>query len=367
MAQDPQRLTPGDKLPNMALPDQTGTVSNFYNELKGGPIVVFACASLGDAGHEASLAALLAALDGAAELRCQLIALTGDPVAENAAAASRLGASFQILSDNGSGALGYLLAAEPPLLPGVAPKAPAACSYLLDPNQRVLAVIGRDGPADHAAQALEALRRWAAEAVEPTLITRGAPALILPRIFEPDLCRELIEAWHTRERREGGMSTGRENVYRPDSKKTLEHQVDDPALAQRISLTLARRVAPELRKCFGYASPFRLEGAIVMRYTAERQDFFGLHRDDLRQSDRRRFALSLNLNEGYEGGELVFPEYGPHGYRPPAGGGAIFSCALLHEARPVTRGERFVMTSFFCDADQPNDQVHPSRRRQMAV
>src|SRR5215218_7840664 len=33
----------------------------------------------------------------------------------------------------------------------------------------------------------------------------------------------------------------------------------------------------------------------------------------------RRFALTLNLNDGYQGGQLRFPEYGPELYRPAPG------------------------------------------------
>ncbi|MGH9334082.1 MAG: 2OG-Fe(II) oxygenase, partial [Vicinamibacteria bacterium] len=60
----------------------------------------------------------------------------------------------------------------------------------------------------------------------------------------------------------------------------------------------------------------------------------------------RRFALSLNLNEAYEGGELSFPEYGPIRYRPAAGEALLFSCSLLHEVSEVTSGERFALLSF---------------------
>ena len=61
----------------------------------------------------------------------------------------------------------------------------------------------------------------------------------------------------------------------------------------------------------------------------------------------RRFALTLNLNtEEYEGGELIFPEYGPHKYRPSSGGAVVFSCSLLHEALPVTKGRRFALLTF---------------------
>jgi len=64
----------------------------------------------------------------------------------------------------------------------------------------------------------------------------------------------------------------------------------------------------------------------------------------------------VNLNDGYEGGELHFPEYGPHLYRPEAGGAILFSCSLLHEVLPVTRGRRFTLLSFLRDPAAPKDR-----------
>ncbi len=75
--------------------------------------------------------------------------------------------------------------------------------------------------------------------------------------------------------------------------------------------------------------------------------FFSTHRDNLSPATaHRRFALTLNLNEGYEGGFLRFSEYGPHLYRPGTGGAIVFSASLLHEVLEVTTGERFVLLSF---------------------
>jgi predicted SAM-dependent methyltransferase len=72
---------------------------------------------------------------------------------------------------------------------------------------------------------------------------------------------------------------------------------------------------------------------------------FAPHRDNNSPiTAHRRFALSLNLNDAYEGGELYFPEYGSK-YRPEIGDGVVFSCSLVHGAAPVTRGERFLLVA----------------------
>ena len=52
-----------------------------------------------------------------------------------------------------------------------------------------------------------------------------------------------------------------------------------------------------------------------------------------------------------EGGDLQFPEFGRRTYRPPTGGAVVFSCSLLHEATPVTRGTRFAFLPFLYDEE----------------
>ena len=75
----------------------------------------------------------------------------------------------------------------------------------------------------------------------------------------------------------------------------------------------------------------------------------GRHGDNMtRMTANRQFAVSLNLNSGdeYDGGEVRFPEFGRQLYRPVAGGALVFSCSLLHEVVPVTRGRRLGLFTF---------------------
>ena len=77
---------------------------------------------------------------------------------------------------------------------------------------------------------------------------------------------------------------------------------------------------------------------------------FRVHRDNTtRGTAHRRFALSVNLNDDFEGGELMCPEYGPRSYKPPMGAGVIFSCSLLHGVRPMRRGRRYAFLPYFYD------------------
>ena len=119
-------------------------------------------------------------------------------------------------------------------------------------------------------------------------------------------------------------------------------------MQKAISDRLAWRIGPELIKGFGFDREFSFDAHVVLSYSADGGHFFGAHRDNGAPSTAdRAFAVSLNLNDDFEGGELVFPEYAAVKVKPPAGAAAVFSCSLLHEALPVTRGRRFALTTFF--------------------
>ncbi len=94
----------------------------------------------------------------------------------------------------------------------------------------------------------------------------------------------------------------------------------------------------------------RIERYIVACYSADDGGFFRRHRDNTTKGTaHRRFAVTINLNDDFDGGELGFPEFSSRTYRPPLGGATVFSCSLLHEATPVTRGLRYATLPFLYD------------------
>ena len=93
-----------------------------------------------------------------------------------------------------------------------------------------------------------------------------------------------------------------------------------------------------------------MERYVVACYDSADQAHFRAHRDNTtRGTAHRRFALSINLNGEFEGGELSFPEFGPRRYKPPAGCGVVFSCSLLHAVSPMRSGRRFAFLPFLYD------------------
>jgi predicted 2-oxoglutarate/Fe(II)-dependent dioxygenase YbiX len=191
---------------------------------------------------------------------------------------------------------------------------------------------------------------------EPARPVAGhAPVLLIPDVVDRQFCRQLIDFYEERGGDEsgfmrdvGGQTRG---LIDPKMKRRRDCYIDDPELLNPLRAALERRVLPEIAKAFGGIRPNRVERYVIGCYDESDRGFFRAHRDNTSKGTaHRQFAMSLNLNaEEYEGGTLRFPEYGQHLYKPPTGGAVIFSCTLLHEAMPVTRGRRYVVLPFLYD------------------
>ena len=96
----------------------------------------------------------------------------------------------------------------------------------------------------------------------------------------------------------------------------------------------------------------RIERDLVARYDAETGGHFGPHRDDTGMSvAHRRFAVSINLNADFDGGEISFPEYSPQAFKAAPGTAIVFSASILHQVSRVTRGQRYVFLTFLFDEE----------------
>lgn len=275
--------------------------------------------------------------------------------------------------------------------PAASPSAGAPVAYrpywlLLDPTLRVFAAGGLDdmprlldlvaqlpSPAGHAGlvadggQIADSLAgaqtgqspTGAQIGQSPTGATADAgpwaPVLMVPRVFEPGFCQRLIAHYQATGGEESGFMReidGRTVEMRDyGHKRRADCLIEDETLRAGIRARIERRLLPELVKAFQYRAT-RIERYIVACYDGDGDGgYFRPHRDNTtRGTAHRRFAVTINLNtDAYQGGALRFPEFGDRCYVAPTGGAVVFSCSLLHEALPVTRGRRFACLPFLYD------------------
>ena len=180
-----------------------------------------------------------------------------------------------------------------------------------------------------------------------------APVLVLPRVIEPEFCRHLIGLYEAHGgdesgfmREVGGKTVG---LRDPGHKRRRDHDIQAEEVRAGLRARLNRRLIPEIQKAFQFKAT-RIERYIVACYDAADGGHFRAHRDNTTKGTaHRRFAVSINLNDDFEGGDLWFPEFGLRRYRPTLGGAVVFSCSLLHEATRVTRGVRYATLPFLYD------------------
>ncbi|MFC3077394.1 2OG-Fe(II) oxygenase [Phenylobacterium terrae] len=222
------------------------------------------------------------------------------------------------------------------------------CWVLIDPSMRVFAIGDLS-----AREALGQLIQRLPAPDDHAGVELHAPVLIVPRILERPLCERLIAHYESSGGEPSGIMQdigGRTVGVLNDFKRRRDAIIDDEAFRAEIRSRLALRLLPEIKKAFQFAAT-RIERYIVACYDAQEGGYFKAHRDNTTfGTAHRKFACTINLNaEDYDGGDLRFPEFGQRSYRAPTGGAVVFSCSLLHEATPVTRGRRYAFLPFLYD------------------
>ncbi|HWL80091.1 MAG TPA: 2OG-Fe(II) oxygenase [Roseomonas sp.] len=180
--------------------------------------------------------------------------------------------------------------------------------------------------------------------------------LVIPGAFTPTLCLGLRSLHGIGEVRESGfMQPGADGKTWEVLDRSVKSRSDlllDPTefVGKVVLAQLQARVLPAARVAFGRELT-RLERLLVGSYDSAAGGHFKAHRDDEYPGTRhRQVALSVILNDDFEGGELELPELGMS-LKPPAGTAVLFECSQLHLVRPVTSGRRFAFVSFLYDAE----------------
>lgn len=311
-------LGPGERLPDFLRVDQFGRPYHLYGEHLGEPVRLWR-APAEPPGSAPPL--------GSVALR------RGTPE-ENRAWAEQIGFEGRVLADDGA-LLDHLFGTT------------GADLLSSDENLRILDI--RRSADDFPVDVHDAASRLRPS--EPPIVRRQAPVLIVPRVLLEDECRALIALFDGAETEASGMPhvEDGERKLLVDLARKARHdlRLEDRPENEWLASVVARRLLPELERSFGFSAG-GYESFKLVCYGRNGNGYFRTHRDNLDPSARhRRFAMTIVLNEGFEGGELGFPEFDDAGYAPERGSAIVFSCHIAHEVRPVRSGLRYAVISFF--------------------
>jgi len=225
---------------------------------------------------------------------------------------------------------------------------------VMDRNARVIAPIRGGDPEQLARSALDCLAAPNGASEE---YQQPAPILLIPNVFSAAFCGELISHFESNSHVKGGIAsmdaTGAAYNKIDSAKKKREDFILQPGdqLFPPVVEALSRVCLPEIQRAFQFNASY-MDRILLARYDADGGCFLR-HRDNAAPAVAyRQFAVSINLNmEEYEGGDLLFPEYNSCRYKAPTGSALIFSATLLHEATHVLKGSRYVLLTFFHNAE----------------
>jgi peroxiredoxin len=317
-----------------------------FDELAGRYIVLFFFGTAAQADVAQVLAALGRRNDLFDDRRALFLGVSGDADDFNQARVCqhRAGQLF-LLDSKGLVARRYGVA-EPTM--EIVPTAIRPVAFIISHALQIIEIVPLTEPAAFVGRIVTLLCELLAS---PPLVA-NAPVLVVPRVFDRAFCHKLIDLYESAGGREIGFIESDGKIverFDPKFRKRLDWHISYEPIVRQIRELLERRLLPMVYRAFQFGTT-RIERYLVGCYDAAKGGYFRPHRDNTaRLVAHRRFALTINLNEDYEGGHLCFPEFGHQIYRTPPGDAIVFSCSLLHEAMPVTRGRRYAFLSFFYD------------------
>lgn len=344
-------LLPGDPAPWFH--QRTSGNDRFaFDSVAGRYIVLCLFGTAGDARGRAAIDAVLARRGRLDDDHACFFGVSLDPADEQEGRVADSMPGIRYFWDR-DGTIGRLYGAVPTdFVAGQADATGRRLWVVIGPSLRVLKVVPFTADGSDAVAVLDYL-----EALPPPDRLAGfpvqAPVLILPDVFEPALCARLIAVYEAQGGQESGFmrEVDGKTVAMHDArhKKRRDVLLADQELIAAVQARILRRVVPEILKVHQFQVT-RMERYLVACYAAEEGGHFRAHRDNTTKGTaHRRFAVSVNLNDAFTGGEVGFPEYGPRGYKMGAGGAVVFSCSLLHQVSAVTSGRRYAFLPFLYD------------------
>ncbi len=188
--------------------------------------------------------------------------------------------------------------------------------YVLDPTLRVLGVVPFRPDGSDAAAVLAYM-----DTQPPPARFAGVelqvPIAFLPNVLEPKLCQLLIDYYKAQGSEESGFMREVDGktvkIIDHDHKRRRDSVINDAELRQALLTRVKRRIVPGLVKTHQFHAT-RIKRYLVACYSAADSAHFNAHRENTTKGTaHRKFAVTINLNADYEGGDLTFPSTGQSG------------------------------------------------------
>ena len=207
--------------------------------------------------------------------------------------------------------------------------------YIMSPNRRILDIIDCQTFGDLF---IEKISRYN--------IKSHIPYLLVEDVLNPELLNKVIKYYKD--------NVDKAIIHNSSGKNRL-HVHPNLELEKEIDNRLSRSLFPEIKKVF-YFDVNNRESYKISSYDAVTSGRFHSHRDTPKPHQHRRYAMSLLLNDDYEGGDLYLAEYGIS-IKPKKNCAFIFPGIYSHQVKQITKGSRMCMISFFTTKSSTRYQV----------
>ena len=211
--------------------------------------------------------------------------------------------------------------------------------YLLTPNRKI-----------YKKYEIESLDEFNKKILEKNEYSNyNVPYLLIENVLSEELLSKIQNYYDNNNLKRQTHNTSTKNRHHIHPDKQLEIDLDNK---------LSRSLFPEIKKIFNFDVNYR-ELYKICSYDAETSGRFHAHRDTPSPFQHRRYAMSLFLNDDYEGGEFELPEYN-FKIKPKANCALIFPGICSHKVNQVTNGSRRVIITFFCSEIEGKTKDNPT-------
>lgn len=186
--------------------------------------------------------------------------------------------------------------------------------------------------------------------IEKNSLKINVPYLMIENVLDDKLLKRVLDYYN---------NSNNQELHNSCNKNRL-HVHPDQELEKMIDNKLSRSLFPEIKKIFYFDVEYR-ELYKICSYNSETNGRFAAHRDTVYPHQHRKFALSLILNDDYEGGELYLPEY-DLSIKPKANTAIVFPGICTHQVNPIISGSRKTIITFFCYEKQDDPDANNRNR-----